>query len=122
VVPPCTNDALFIADVTVPDGTQLLPTQPFNKKWSVENAGTCDWGPDYGLVLVSGDSMGAPSEVALYPALAGTMGTWEIAMVAPLNAGAYAGRWQARDPEGNLFGTVVFVEIEVVPLPEVAPP
>jgi hypothetical protein len=108
---------VYIADVTVLDGTQLLPTQAFNKKWSVENAGTCDWGPDYRLVLLSGDSMGAPSEAALYPARAGTLATWEIAMMAPLNPGTYTGRWQARDPEGNLFGNVVFVEIEVIPLP-----
>ena len=115
--PPCTNDSDFISDLTVPDGAQFLPGQPFVKKWSVENPGTCDWGPDYRLVLTSGDSLGAPSEAALYPAKAGTAAVWEIHMTAPLTPGPYTGKWQARDPAGNLFGNVVFVKIEVIPLP-----
>src|SRR6185295_16557395 len=52
----CTNDAKFVDDLTVPDGTHILLGQTFSKKWSVQNSGTCDWGPDYRLVLVSGDA------------------------------------------------------------------
>lgn len=115
--PPCTNDATFTGDLTVPDGAQFLPSQPFTKKWGIENTGTCDWGPDYRLVLTSGDSLGAPSEVALYPARAGTAAVWEVPMSAPFIPGPYTSRWQARDPKGNLFGAVVFVKIEVIPLP-----
>jgi hypothetical protein len=115
--PPCTNNSTFISDLTIPDGAQFLPGQSFVKKWSVDNAGTCDWGPDYRLVLTSGDALGAPGEVALYPAKTGTAAIWEIAMTAPFTPGQYTGRWQARDPEGNLFGAVVFVKIEVIPLP-----
>ncbi|MBF8282290.1 MAG: hypothetical protein HW378_1205 [Anaerolineales bacterium] len=115
--PPCTNDSSFTGDLSVPDGAQFLPGQPFVKKWSVENTGKCDWGPDYRLVLTSGDSLGAPSEVAVYPARAGTPATWEIPMTAPFTPGQYTSRWQARDPQGNLFGAVVFIKIEVIPLP-----
>src|SRR3990170_172234 len=50
--PPCTNDLEFVGDLTVPDGAQFLPGQALIKKWSVRNSGTCDWGPDYRLVLV----------------------------------------------------------------------
>jgi len=115
--PPCTSDSNFINDLTVPDGAQFLPGQLFVKKWSVENTGKCDWGPDYRLVLTSGDSLGTPSEVAVYPARAGTPATWEIPMTAPFTPGQYTSRWQARDPQGNLFGAVVFITIEVIPLP-----
>jgi hypothetical protein len=115
--PPCTNDSSFTGDLSVPDDAQFLPGQPFVKKWSVENTGKCDWGPDYRLVLTSGDSLGAPSEVAVYPARAGTPATWEIPMTAPFTPGQYTSRWQARDPQGNLFGAVVFIKIEVIPLP-----
>ena len=115
--PPCTNDADFLGDLTVPDGAQFLPGQAFTKKWEIENSGTCDWGPDYRLVLVEGDALGAPSEAALYPARAGTAAVWEIHMTAPLTPGTYTGKWQARDPAGNLFGTLVFIKIEVIPLP-----
>jgi hypothetical protein len=115
--PPCVNDAQFVADLTIPDGKQYLPGQADVKKWSVQNSGTCDWGPGYRLVLVSGDSLSAPSEVALYPAKAGAAAVWEIPIVVPQTPGQYASRWQARDPEGNLFGTVTFIEIEVIALP-----
>jgi hypothetical protein len=114
---PCVNDAEFVRDLTIPDGAQFLPGQAFTKKWEVRNSGTCDWGPDYRLVLVSGDSLGAASEQALYPALAGRPATFEVAMTAPETPGTYTGRWQARDPESNLFGSVVFVTIEVISLP-----
>ena len=115
--PPCTNDAAFVEDMTIPDGKQFLPGQVENKKWNVRNSGTCDWSVGYRLVLVSGDSLGAPSEAALYPAKAGTVSPWEITMTAPNTPGVYTGRWQARDPAGNLFGDTVYIEIEVIPLP-----
>lgn len=118
----CLNEAAFITDLTVPDGAQFLPGQTLTKKWSVLNAGTCDWGPEFRLVLISGDSMGAASEVALYPARAGAEAAWEIVMTAPLAPGEYVGRWQARDPQGNLFGDVMFIKIEVIPLPSADTP
>jgi hypothetical protein len=118
----CLSEASFITDLTVPDGAQFLPGQGLVKQWRVLNAGTCDWGPDYRLVLVSGDSMSAASEVALYPARAGAEGVWEIVMTAPAAPGEYVGRWQARDPQGNLFGDVMFIKIEVIPLPTLDTP
>ena len=111
---PCTNNARFVADVTVPDGAQFLPGQPIDKQWRVRNIGTCDWGPDYRLVLVSGNALGAPSEVALYPAKGGTQAILELNMQAPAAPGAYTGRWQARSPTAKLFGDRVFVTINVV--------
>jgi Ig-like domain from next to BRCA1 gene len=111
---PCTNNLHFIADVTVPDGTQYLPGQPIDKQWRVKNTGTCDWGADYRLVLVSGNAMGAPSEVALYPAKGGSAAVLELNMIAPPDPGTYTGRWQARSPSAKLFGDRVFVTINVI--------
>ena len=36
-------------------------------------------------------------------------------MLAPAEPGAYTGRWQARDPAGNVFGDRIFITINVVP-------
>lgn len=124
----CSNGAEFEADLTVPDDAQYLPGQAFVKKWSVRNSGTCDWGPGYRLVFIAGEPMtslpgvAAQTEWALYPARAGALGVWEIRMRAPETPGVYIGRWQARDPQGNLFGNFVFVKIEVIPLPGAATP
>ena len=107
-------------------GAQFLPGQTFVMKWSVQNTGTCDWGPSYRLVFISGEALTAApgvqgrTEFALYPARAGAQAVWEVPMRAPEAPGEYVGRWQARDPQGNLFGGIVFIKIEVVPLP--APP
>jgi hypothetical protein len=114
---PCVNDLRYIEDLSVPDGTQFLAGQGLVKEWSVENSGTCDWGPDYRLVLIEGNALGAAPELALYPARAGTLATLEIPMKAPPNLGEYLGKWQARDPAGRLFGAVVFIKINVVPVP-----
>ena len=36
-------------------------------------------------------------------------------MLAPAEPGAYTGRWQDRDPAGNVFGDRMFITINVVP-------
>jgi hypothetical protein len=38
---------------------------------------------------------------------------WEVTLVAPTVPGEFLGRWQARAPDGTLFGDEVFVLIEV---------
>ena len=111
---PCSNNAHFVADLTVPDGTEFSPGQPIDKQWRVRNTGTCDWNADYRLVLVSGNALGAASEVALYPAKAGNEAVLELVMTAPPDPGSYTGRWQARSPSAKLFGDRIFVTINVV--------
>lgn len=119
--PPCENDLVFLSDVTVPDGAQFLPGQPIDKQWSVRNAGNCDWGAAHRLVLTSGNAMGPRNEVALYPARAGAEAVIQVPMQAPAEPGPYTSRWQARDPDGELFGNVIFIKIEVIPLPGAEP-
>jgi hypothetical protein len=109
----CQHDLLFLSDLTVPDGSVLGPGQAFDKRWQVQNSGTCAWGPDFRIVLVAGDALGAPAELALYPALPGAEGIVRVQMAAPQVAGDYAGTWQARDPEGNLFGNKMWVRVTV---------
>lgn len=109
----CVDDASFIEDVTVPDGTEVLPGAAIDKRWSVSNSGSCDWGPDYRLVQVGSSGIEGPLEAALFPARAGATAIWEVALVAPTEPGEYLARWQARAPDGTLFGDEVFVLILV---------
>lgn len=115
--PACVNAARFMRDLTIPDDTQLLGGQPFTKRWLVVNTGTCTWGPDYRLAFVDGDPLGATREVALYPARPGREAVLEVDMRAPFEVGSYTSRWEARDPQGNLFGAFVYVRINVIPTP-----
>jgi methionine-rich copper-binding protein CopC len=52
-------------------------------------------------------------EQPLYPARAGTQATLRIVFTAPTEPGTYQSTWQAVDPDGNLFGDTVFMEIVV---------
>jgi hypothetical protein len=111
----CADDARFIEDLTIPDGTHMDPGERIDKRWSVQNTGTCDWGPDYRLVRISGDALVGPDEIALYPARAGTDAVWQVVLDAPDFPGEYSSRWQAQAPDGTRFGDDVFVLIEVTP-------
>lgn len=109
----CTNAARFVEDLTVPDGTHVGPGAALDKSWSVQNSGTCDWGPDYRLVHQGGSGIEGPSEVALYPARGGAQAVWQVSLLAPTQPGEYQSRWQAQSPDGALFGDEVFIIIVV---------
>jgi hypothetical protein len=109
----CESDLIFLEDLTIPDGTVVLPGLPVSKSWRVENSGTCNWGEHYQVRLVEGPGMGAAPEQALYPARSGTNATIEISFTAPLEPGRYRSAWQAYDPLGEPFGEIFFLEIVV---------
>jgi hypothetical protein len=111
--PACTNSLKFIEDVTVPDGTTVSPGQSVDKQWRVQNTGSCDWDSNYHLQRVSGDAMGLPDQIALYPARAGTEAVIELTLTAPQDAGTYHTVWQATDPDGVAFEQPIYVEIVV---------
>src|SRR4030042_441614 len=50
--------AIYVADVTIPDGTVIAPGAAFVKTWKLQNAGTTTWTTSYSLVFIRGDHMG----------------------------------------------------------------
>jgi hypothetical protein len=122
----CLNNAFFLEDLSIPDGTVVLLGENIDKRWSVLNSGTCDWGPGYQLIRVGEDPLDGKDELALYPARAGATAVWQVILNAPLEPGDYLSRWQARTPEGSLFGDEVFLFVSVreptpTPRPEPSP-
>ena len=112
-IPDCVNDAQFLEDLTLPDGAEVLPGAPLDKRWLILNSGDCAWGPDYRLVEIGESRIAGPGEVALFPAVAGGQATWQVALVAPLEEGEFISRWRAQAPDGTLFGDEVYVLIIV---------
>jgi hypothetical protein len=97
--------AIFVGDVSIPDGTAFAAGASFVKTWRLMNSGSCTWTPDYALVFTNGDPMGA----GLAQPLAGDVAPGEsvdvsVALTAPLAPGAYQGGWMLRNPAGVLFG------------------
>jgi hypothetical protein len=108
------DDALYLEDLTVPDGTTVAPGEQVDKRWSMRNTGTCDWGPGYRLSPLGTNALAEEGEVALYPARAGAEAIWRVTFAAPREEGEYLGQWQAVSPQGEAFGEAVFALIEVV--------
>jgi len=122
---PC-NQAAYVTDVTVPDGTTFVASASFVKTWRVLNNGTCTWGSGYALVFYSGNSMSAANSVNLprtvYP---GQTVDISVSMTAPDNTGNFTGNWMLRTPNGTLFGVgsyggvplTVVIKVTNVPAP-----
>lgn len=112
-VADCVDDARFLEDVTVPDGSKVAPGQWVDKRWAMENTGTCDWGPGYRLVPLGDNPMAGEREWALFPARSGAKAIWQVQFEAPSEPGDYIGEWGAVNPVGESFGTPVFTLIVV---------
>lgn len=111
--PDCQSNLLYLEDITIPDGIEVNPSELLDKRWLVENNGTCNWDQRFGLRLIAGPAMGAASEQALIPARSGTQAEVQIQFTAPQEPGLYRSAWQAADPEGKFFGDPIFIEINV---------
>lgn len=112
-VPPCTDELTWLGDLTFEDDTIVIPGQSIDKQWSIKNSGTCDWDARYRLRNVNGEALGTAAEIPLFPARAGAQVTLRIVFLAPSAAGTYRSEWQAVDPDGQLFGDTVYIQIIV---------
>jgi len=113
LVAACTNLLSFIRDVTIPDGTQVKVGSTMDKRWEVENSGTCNWNEHYRLRLVAGPDLGAATEQNLFPARSGARTEIRIVFTAPNEPGAYRSAWQAFTPDGQPFGDFFYIDIIV---------
>lgn len=109
----CVNNAAFVADVTVPDGSLFNPNQSFNKIWRLRNTGTCAWGAGYQFVFIGGDALTANTVLAVPNTAPGATADFLVPMNAPSDSGSHIGNWRLRSSNGALFGTVVTVKITV---------
>ena len=109
----CFNNLSFVEDLTIPDNATTTFGLSLDKQWLVQNSGTCHWNSDYRLRNIGGATLGAPSEIALYPARAGTQATIRILFTAPFAEGVYESAWQAIGADGNAFGDPIYVRIVV---------
>ena len=107
-VPPpstgCTDRVAFIADVTVPDGTVMVPNFSFTKTWRLKNIGTCTWTPAYSATFISGDPMNAVFPAPLTMNVApGQSVDVSVNMVSPAATGSYRGNWALKNAVGTVF-------------------
>ncbi len=109
----CHNYLVFVADLTIPDGSEAAPGERLVKQWRVENTGECNWSAGYTVQLISGPDLGASRTQALYPARRKAKAILQITFTAPQEPGTYTSMWQAFDPQGMPFGEAFYIEIVV---------
>lgn len=107
------DNAQFISDISLPDGTVVSPAQSLNKTWRVKNTGSSTWGSDYKLVFIEGDQMGGPVSIDVPNTAPGQEVDLSVPLTAPSEAKDYVGRWRLRNPQGTYFGDVLWVKVRV---------
>jgi hypothetical protein len=107
------NDAGYVSDVTIPDGSVLAPGETFTKTWELLNTGSCTWRKVYTITFVGGDDMdgsGTDIDQSVDP---GEQADVSVSLTAPDDEGTYTGYWRLSNSEGTVFGERVFVQIVV---------
>jgi hypothetical protein len=112
--------AKFIQDINVPPGTVFAGGTKFTKIWRVQNSGSCPWNRNFTLMWVSGDMVGAKTQVPIPGTVQpGETVDLQIDLVAPKVDGKYKGGWMINDNAGHIFGVgknatnYLWVEIKV---------
>ena len=103
--PKC-DDAQYIADLTVPDGTIMKPGQDFDKVWRIKNTGTCTWDDGYALVYQGGslDGYNVKIKTTNQFVKAGETYDFGVHLTASLVPNTYTECWTMMNDKGYYFG------------------
>lgn len=112
---PCNYDSVYVADVTVPDGMEVIAGTGFTKTWRIQNNGCLPWPDGTMLLFVEGAQMGGPISVPVPATAAGGTQDVSVSLTAPATAGEHKGYWQLRSADGIQFGDKIYVKINAVP-------
>jgi len=116
VVNPSSGDnAIYMDDVTIPDGTVVTAGSTFVKTWKVKNTGTTTWTKDYQLIYLDGvmgtDSLQAVKLTA--PVAPGETVDISVNFTAPEVNGSYISYWKMYSAAGFVFGEAFNVQFVV---------
>ena len=101
--PDCTNSAAFVADVTIPDNTEMVGGEVFTKTWRIMNTGTCVWAADYTLTYYSEERMEAPASVPLPLTFPGQNADISVELAAPNSIGVHRANFVIKNPAGLIM-------------------
>jgi hypothetical protein len=111
--PGACDNAQYVSDVTIPDGTVMTPGQKFVKTWQIKNTGTCTWGTGYTLVFAYGEKMNGQAVALTNSVLPGETTEVSVNLTAPKAPGNYLAVWRMANAKGYPFGQNVTVSIAV---------
>jgi hypothetical protein len=98
------DNASFVEDVTIPDGTGAAPGVQFEKVWRIKNTGKTTWTSAYSLNWVDGERMGAPDSIPMPKEVRpGETVDITVKLTAPSKAGSYQSFFRLRNAAGKFF-------------------
>jgi hypothetical protein len=114
---PLVEKLTYLEDLTIPDGTRVVCGQTMEtKRWLIRNDGNAAWSGGYRLVHVSGERLGAASEVALPPLGPNETGEVQVdGLVAPHITGPVVSEWRPCSHAGEVFRSKLTIEVVVLP-------
>ena len=107
------DNAVYLADITIPNNTSIAAGEVFTKTWSLQNTGTCAWTETYTVNYISGSSMSGVSTAIGQSVVSGGTVEVSVELTAPTTTGTYTGYWQMANASGTSFGASFFVLIVV---------
>lgn len=96
----CTNAGRFIADVTIPDESNVNVGEAVTKTWRIQNTGTCIWWYGYTVAHYSEFDFGALDKTPLPLTNPGESADVSVVLTVPSLAGLYRGNFVIENPEG----------------------
>lgn len=107
------DDAIWVADVTVPDGTEMTPGQDFVKTWMIKNTGSCTWGTGYTLIHGYDETLEGVAEPLTNAVAPGEEVEVSVRFRAPAAVGEHRSYWRLQNASGSAFGEFLYVSIVV---------
>lgn len=103
--------AKHVADVTIPDNSELPADSPVTKTWRLRNAGLQAWPADSQLIFVShrGDNLNGPERVFVGAVEAQKEVDVSVTFITPAAPGRYIGYYRMATADGCKFGQRVWV-------------
>jgi len=105
--------SVFVADVTIPDGTEIEAGSTFVKTWRVRNNGDVTWPAQTCLRHVEDETFGVSRGGAIGSVEPGQEIDISLTLTAPDEPGTHVGVWQLQASEDAPFGTQLTVLITV---------
>lgn len=100
------DEATFVRDDTIPDGSILAPGEAFTKTWTIRNTGTVAWTGRYLARVGVGDGISLPKSPPRIP-IPDTPPGREVTLSVPMTAHTQPGQarvhFKQTDESGNLY-------------------
>jgi len=96
------DSALFVQDMTIPDGKNFDRGEKFIKTWRIQNIGSCLWNANYSLEFDSGTPMEGQTSIG-FPAKLYYPGEYidlSVELKAPPEDGRFKGYWGIKNQDG----------------------